>query len=97
MPSTDKVAVTGLSAPTAAPLVPPVTDSAGAGAHFHVYLAAAAGAKQEQATQIVMGSGQRSRWPELIGGGSIVGSVSRLAARAGIDVHILAAREAVPG
>jgi two-component system sensor histidine kinase KdpD len=54
-------------------------------------------AKQEQATQIVIGSGQRSRWPELIGGGSIVGSVSRLAARAGIDVHILAVNEAVPG
>ena len=36
------------------------------------------------------------RWQELIGGGSIVGSVSRLAGRAGIDVHIMAVRQAAP-
>jgi two-component system, OmpR family, sensor histidine kinase KdpD len=51
-------------------------------------------AKNEQVTQIVVGSSQRSRWQELIGGGSIVGRVSRLAAQAGIDVHIMALREA---
>jgi two-component system, OmpR family, sensor histidine kinase KdpD len=51
-------------------------------------------AKSEQVTQIVVGSSQRSRWHELMGGGSIVGRVSRLAARAGIDVHIMALREA---
>jgi two-component system sensor histidine kinase KdpD len=51
-------------------------------------------AKNEQVTQIVVGSSQRSRWRQLIGGGSIVGRVSRLAARAGIDVHIVALREA---
>ena len=51
-------------------------------------------AKNEQVTQIVVGSSQRSRWQELTGGGSIVGRVSRLAARAGIDVHIMALREA---
>ena len=51
-------------------------------------------AKNEQVTHIVVGSSQRSRWQELIGGGSIVGRVSRLAARAGIDVHIMALREA---
>jgi two-component system sensor histidine kinase KdpD len=51
-------------------------------------------AKNEQATQIVVGSSQRSRWQELIGGGSIAGRVSRLAARAGIDVHTMALREA---
>jgi two-component system sensor histidine kinase KdpD len=51
-------------------------------------------AKNEQVTQIVVGSSQHSRWPELIGGGSIAGRVSRLAARAGIDVHIMALREA---
>jgi two-component system sensor histidine kinase KdpD len=50
-------------------------------------------AKNEQVTQIVVGSSRRSRWQELIGGGSIVGRVSRLAARAGIDVHIVALRE----
>lgn len=51
-------------------------------------------AKNEHITQIVVGSSQRSRWREVIGGGSIVGRVSRLAARAGIDVHIVAWREA---
>jgi two-component system sensor histidine kinase KdpD len=51
-------------------------------------------AKNEQVTQIVVGFSQRSRWQELIGGGSIVERVSRLAARAGIDVHIMALREA---
>jgi two-component system sensor histidine kinase KdpD len=51
-------------------------------------------AKSEQVTQIIVGSSQRSRWQELIGGGSIVGRVSRLAAQAGIDVHIMALREA---
>jgi two-component system sensor histidine kinase KdpD len=51
-------------------------------------------AKNEQITQIVVGSSHRSRWRELIGGGSIVGRVSRLAGRAGIDVHIVAPREA---
>ena len=53
-------------------------------------------AKHQQVSQIVVGSGQRTRWPELIAGGSTVGSVSRLAARAGIDVHILALHEAGP-
>jgi two-component system, OmpR family, sensor histidine kinase KdpD len=51
-------------------------------------------AKEKQITQIVVGSSQRSRWRELIGGGSIVGRVSRLAAEAGIDVLIVAPREA---
>jgi two-component system sensor histidine kinase KdpD len=50
-------------------------------------------AKSEQVTQIVVGSSHRSRWQELTSGGSIVGRVSRLAARAGIDVHIVAPRE----
>jgi two-component system, OmpR family, sensor histidine kinase KdpD len=51
-------------------------------------------AESEQVTQIVVGSSQRGRWHELMGGGSVVGRVSRLAARAGIDVHIMALREA---
>jgi two-component system, OmpR family, sensor histidine kinase KdpD len=50
-------------------------------------------AKSEQVTQIVVGSSQRSRWQELTGGSSIAGRVSRLAARAGIDVHIVALHE----
>jgi two-component system sensor histidine kinase KdpD len=50
-------------------------------------------AENQQVTHIVVGSSQRSRWQELIGGGSIVGNVSRLAGRAGIDVHIMAQRE----
>jgi two-component system, OmpR family, sensor histidine kinase KdpD len=51
-------------------------------------------AKAERASQIVVGSSQRGRWHEAVGGGSIVGRVSRLAAQAGIDVHILAPLEA---
>ena len=50
-------------------------------------------ARDRQITQIVVGSSQRSRWQELISGGSIVRRVSRLATRAGIDVHIVARRE----
>jgi two-component system, OmpR family, sensor histidine kinase KdpD len=51
-------------------------------------------ARSEHVSQIVVGSSQRSRWQETMGGGSIVGRVSRLAAQAGIDVHILALPEA---
>jgi two-component system sensor histidine kinase KdpD len=50
-------------------------------------------ARNEQATQIVVGSSQRSRWQELASGGSIVTRLSRLATRAGIDVHVVALRE----
>jgi two-component system sensor histidine kinase KdpD len=53
-------------------------------------------AKREQITQIVLGSSQRSRWQELMGGGSIVRKVSRLANSAGIDVHIIARRDSHP-
>jgi two-component system sensor histidine kinase KdpD len=51
-------------------------------------------AENGHVTQIVIGSSQRARWRELIGGGSTVARVSRLAARAGIDVHIVSLREA---
>jgi len=51
-------------------------------------------ARSQQVGQIVVGSSQRSRWQETIGGGSIVARVSRLAAQAGIDVHILALPDA---
>jgi two-component system, OmpR family, sensor histidine kinase KdpD len=50
-------------------------------------------ARNEQATTIVVGSSQRSRWQDLASGGSIVTRLSRLAARAGIDVHVVALRE----
>ena len=50
-------------------------------------------ARGQHVTQIVVGASQRSRWQELIGGGSIVQRVSRRAARAGIDVHIVAPHE----
>jgi two-component system, OmpR family, sensor histidine kinase KdpD len=50
-------------------------------------------AASEHITEIVVGASQRSRWRELIGGGSAVTRVSRLATRAGIDVHIVARRE----
>jgi two-component system sensor histidine kinase KdpD len=49
-------------------------------------------AKQHQITQIVLGSSQRGRIQELMGGGSIVRKVSRGAAEAGVDVHIIARR-----
>jgi two-component system sensor histidine kinase KdpD len=54
-------------------------------------------AKKERVGQIVVGSSQRSRWQELTGGGSIVGRLSRLAAEAGIDVHIMALPQAGGG
>ena len=50
-------------------------------------------ARSGHITQIVIGSSQRSRWQELISGGSTVSHVCRLANRAGIDVHIVAQRE----
>jgi two-component system sensor histidine kinase KdpD len=53
-------------------------------------------ARDHQITQIVVGSSSRSRWQELKGGGSIVRKISRLAAAAGIDVHIIARRDTPP-
>jgi K+-sensing histidine kinase KdpD len=50
-------------------------------------------AQSEQVSHIVVGSSQRSRWHEALGGGSIVGRVSRLVGEAGIDVHIMALPE----
>jgi two-component system sensor histidine kinase KdpD len=51
-------------------------------------------ARRRHITQIVIGSSRRSRWRELMGGGSIVWKVSRLATPAAIDVHIIARRDA---
>jgi two-component system, OmpR family, sensor histidine kinase KdpD len=51
-------------------------------------------ARRRHITQIVIGSSKRSRWREVVGGGSIVWKVSRLAAPAAIDVHIIARRNA---
>jgi two-component system sensor histidine kinase KdpD len=53
-------------------------------------------ARRRHVTQIVIGSSQRSRWRELLGGGSVVRKVSRLAAPAAIDIHIIARRSAEP-
>ena len=50
-------------------------------------------ARKHQITQLVLGSSQRGRVQELMRGGSIVRKVSRGAAEAGIDVHIIARRE----
>ena len=47
-------------------------------------------ATRRQVTQIVVGSSSRSRWRELMGGGSVVGRVLRLAGPADIDVHVIA-------
>jgi two-component system, OmpR family, sensor histidine kinase KdpD len=51
-------------------------------------------ARDHQITQIVVGSSSRSRWQEVKGGGSIVRKISRLAGAAGIDMHIIARRDA---
>ncbi len=53
-------------------------------------------ARTHHVTQIVVGSSGRSRWQELMGGGSIVRRIARLAAPASIDVHIIARRDASP-
>lgn len=49
-------------------------------------------AREHQITQIVIGSSQRSRWQELLGGGSIVRRVIREADRSATDVHVIARR-----
>jgi two-component system sensor histidine kinase KdpD len=51
-------------------------------------------ARGHQITQVVVGSSSRTRWQELTGGGSIVRKIARLAGSAGIDVHIIARRDA---
>jgi two-component system, OmpR family, sensor histidine kinase KdpD len=53
-------------------------------------------ARENQTTQIVIGSSQRSRWQQLLGGGSNVTRVIREAGALGIDVHVIALRKA-PG
>jgi two-component system, OmpR family, sensor histidine kinase KdpD len=47
-------------------------------------------ARTHQITQIVIGSSQRSRWQQLVGGGSNVTKVLREMAPLGIDVHVIA-------
>jgi len=51
-------------------------------------------ARRHHVTQIVVGSSARTRMQELFGGGSIIRKISRLAAPAAIDVHIIARRDA---
>jgi two-component system, OmpR family, sensor histidine kinase KdpD len=53
-------------------------------------------AKENQITQIVIGSSQRSRWQEMVGGGSIVRKIIRQANDIDTDVHVIARRH-VPG
>jgi two-component system sensor histidine kinase KdpD len=54
-------------------------------------------AKEHQITQIVIGSSQKSRWQEMMGGGPIVRRVIRKAGDLGIDVHVIARRELPEG
>ena len=54
-------------------------------------------AKENQITQIVIGSSQRSRWQEMTGGGPIVRRIIRRAGDLGIDVHVIARRELPAG
>jgi two-component system, OmpR family, sensor histidine kinase KdpD len=51
-------------------------------------------AQEHQITQIVIGSSQRSRWQQLLGGGSNVTRLLREAGALGIDVHVIALRKA---
>lgn len=51
-------------------------------------------ARSRHFTQIVVGSSGRSRFQELLGGGSIVRKIARLSAPAAIDVHVIARRDA---
>ncbi len=44
-------------------------------------------------TQIVVGSSDRSRMQELMGGGSVIRKIVKLAATSAIDVHIIARRD----
>jgi two-component system sensor histidine kinase KdpD len=50
-------------------------------------------ARHHHVTQIVVGSTGRSRLQEAVGRGSIAHKVSRLAAPASIDVHVIARRQ----
>jgi two-component system, OmpR family, sensor histidine kinase KdpD len=50
-------------------------------------------ARQRQITQIVIGASQRSRWRQLVSGGSTVLRLIREAGAVGIDVHVIAWRE----
>ncbi len=51
-------------------------------------------ARRNQITQIVIGSSQRSRWQQLLGGGSNVARVIREAGALDVDVHVIALRRA---
>ncbi len=53
-------------------------------------------AREEHATQLVLGASDRSGLQELVSGGSMVRRISRLADRAGVDVHIVASHEMMP-
>lgn len=53
-------------------------------------------ARGRSTTQIVVGSNGRSLRQELLGGRSIIRTVSRLAAAAGVDVHIIARKDPEP-
>jgi two-component system sensor histidine kinase KdpD len=47
-------------------------------------------AREHQVTQLVIGSSRRSRWQQILGGGSTVRRLSKSASDAGIDVHVIA-------
>jgi two-component system sensor histidine kinase KdpD len=59
--------------------------------------AVASFARRNQITQIVIGSSQRSRWQQLTGGGSRVKRIIDEAGALGVDVHVIALRDAPGG
>ena len=50
-------------------------------------------ARHTRITQVVLGSRERSRWWEMLRGGSTAQRVERMAVAAGIDVYIIVRRE----
>ncbi len=50
-------------------------------------------ARHQQITQIVIGSSQRNRRQEVLGGGSIVRRLTRAATTERVDLHIIARRD----
>jgi two-component system sensor histidine kinase KdpD len=52
---------------------------------------------EHQITQIVLGTSQHTRWQSWTRGGSVMMNVLRLAAREGIDVHVIARQRLADG
>ncbi len=54
-------------------------------------------AREHQITQIVIGPSKRSRWQQIVSGGSTVTRILKEAGSVGIDVHVIARGDGQPG